>query len=63
MEEFIKYILTNAPNFIGFALLAYILWRMNVRLMDAVLGRLDRLEEKVETLVAAAAAKNIKPRL
>jgi len=51
MEDIVKYILTNAPNLIGFAVLSYILWRMNERLMTAVLDRLDKLEDKVQAII------------
>lgn len=51
MEDILKYVVTNVPNFAGFAILAYVLWRMNEKLLDAVLTRLDKLEEKVEALI------------
>jgi hypothetical protein len=52
MDEFVKYIITNLPNYAGFVLLAYVLWRLNNRLLDAVLSRLDALEVRVEAIAA-----------
>jgi len=50
MDELLKIIVTNAPNFAGFIVLAWFLMRLVDKLTDALLTRIDALEAKVNDL-------------
>jgi hypothetical protein len=57
MDDITKYIIANVPNMIGFAMLSYVLYEQNKKLMAAVLDRLDELEEKVQALIIEGVSK------
>ena len=62
MENIISNIITNAPNLLGLAVLAYVLWRQNERMLTALLERVTALEEKVQALSASIdAPQEVKP--
>jgi len=57
MEQIINNIITNTPNLLGLAVLAYVLWRQNERMLTALLERVTRLESKVTALSVALDAE------
>lgn len=50
MEDLIKTLVEQAPNLVGLAILAYVLYRQNNTLLATLIERIDTLEEKVEQL-------------
>lgn len=51
MDEFIKIAITNFPNFAGFALLAYALWRVNTSLQVMLNQQIERYDRLVKVLL------------
>jgi hypothetical protein len=50
METIITGLLQRVPDFAGLAIAVFILYQQNNRLLDALLMRVQALEEKVDTL-------------
>jgi len=50
ISELAVTLLNNIPNFAGFILLAFVLYRLVERLMDYITKRLDNLESRIEAL-------------
>ena len=50
MEEIFKYIAAQMPNLVGLAVLAFVLWRQNEKLLDVTLLRLKEVEKRLEEL-------------
>ncbi len=57
MDGIWEQVITNIPNFVGFALLAYVLVRQVERLTDALVERLTALEQRVNTLAENVATQ------
>jgi hypothetical protein len=50
MDNFIMTLVENSPTYAGLAILAWVLWRQNERMLSALLERVSILESKVTAL-------------